>query len=216
VLFNVNGSTQTDYSGGGFNTAGFNQTTGLGTLTFTFNPGAAGTYSFDSFFDLELSTPFYNEFGTASGSTATGQSWEIGDSFASSIYNDVTTGGPLSNSNMLPGGTSNFLNDCTASNCNGDAAMAMGFQFGLTGTQEAVITLNFSTTNPGGTGLVLDQTHPVDPANSTQTDVYFTGSEVTQAATTPPPPPPTVPEPSTFLLVGAGLGGLLLTKMRSR
>ncbi len=208
VLFNVNGSTQTDYSNSGtttFTTAGFNQNTGIGTLTITFNPGKAGTYSVDSFFDLSVSVPFFNEYGTALGAPASGQSWEIGDSFASSIYGDVTAGGPLSNTNSLPAGTSNFLQNGT----NGDAALAMGFQFVLTSTEEAVITLKFATTNPGG-GLVLDQTHPIDPANTVQSDVYFTGTETTQSNSGPPPP---VSEPGSLMLLGAGLGILGLVKI---
>src|SRR5580700_9906553 len=41
VLFNVNGATQIDFTGA--NVGGFNTTTGLGTLTYTYNPGP-GTY----------------------------------------------------------------------------------------------------------------------------------------------------------------------------
>src|SRR6266849_700441 len=39
VLFNVNGTPFTDYSAVGMNVGGFDQATGLGTITFTYDPG---------------------------------------------------------------------------------------------------------------------------------------------------------------------------------
>jgi hypothetical protein len=209
VQFNVNGAVQTDYTG--FNVAGFNQTTGIGTLTYIFNPGVTGTYNFTTFFDSQISPDFWNEFGGSSGSPAAGQSWEIGDSFLSTIYADAGAG-TLTNTNMLPGQKDNFLLSCGGGpTCNGDAALGMGFLFNLTNTQEAVISLNFSTTQPGG-GFFLSQTHPIDAGHDTASTIYFTGSEVTRTADGGGPPP--VPEPSTLLLLGAGLVGLCLTKMR--
>src|SRR5947209_2350126 len=109
VLFNVNGTVQTNYAG--FNTGAWDGTTGIGTLTYVFNPGAPGTYNFTSFFDNSVSAPFWNEFGGTSGLPVAGQSWEIGDSFASSIYADATAGA-LTNSNALPGQADNFLLTC--------------------------------------------------------------------------------------------------------
>src|ERR1035438_10630755 len=61
ILTNVNGAQSTTFAG--YNTGGFNQTTGLGTLTYTFNPGP-GSYFFDVFLDPSLNLPFFNEFGT--------------------------------------------------------------------------------------------------------------------------------------------------------
>lgn len=205
VLFNVNGTTQTNFAG--FNTGGFNQTTGNGTLTFTFNPGAAGSYNFTSFFDLYLTPAFYNEFGSSTGVPAAGQSWEIGDSFASSIYTDAIAG-VLTNTNMLPGHADNFLLNCTAgATCNGDAALAMGFDFTLTAGQEAIITLTLSTTQPGS-GFYLTQTHPIDPGTNSILNLYFTGSEVAQSAVVG------APEPSSLLLLGLALAALCLAMGR--
>jgi hypothetical protein len=95
----------------GVDLSAYNSSTGLGTITYTYNPGAAGPGYFNAFWDEEVGTPFYNEFGSASGTAASGESWEIGDSFNSSIYTDASSGALL-NSNLLPEGSSNFLTTC--------------------------------------------------------------------------------------------------------
>ena len=205
--FNINGTIQTDDLTGF--TGAYNTTTGIGTLTYVFDPGVAGTYNFTSVFFVPASVPAYNEFGSTSGSPAAGQSWEIGDINFSTIVADEEAG-LLTNTNTLPGTTDNFLNTCTGASCNGSVGMAMGFSFTLGATDEAVITLDFSTSAPGG--FYLSDTHPVDPADTVASTVYFSGSEVTQSVTTPPPPP--TPEPSSLLLLGAGLGSLALLKLR--
>jgi hypothetical protein len=205
VLFNVNGAQQTDFTG--MNIAGFDTTTGLGTITYT-SPSAPGTYFFDVFFDHSLNLPFFNEFGTVNnaGSLAAGQSYEIGDSFASTIYPDVQAGGALPNSNTLPGQVSNYHNDCVGATCNGDFAMAMGFAFTLGAGQHEVITLNLSHANPGG--FSLQDTHPVDGANPTQLELFLSGSAVTQGGGPPP-----VPEPSSLLLAVGSVPFALVFKV---
>jgi len=144
VLFNVNGTQYTSYAVPGITTAAWDQTTGIGTLTIVFDPGAPGSYFFDVFLDHELSTPFFNEYGIVNGAPAAGQSYEIGDSFASNIYSDVQTGGDLSNTNTLGGTASNFSLSCSGADCNGDAALAMGFSFVLGVDEEELITLTTS------------------------------------------------------------------------
>jgi hypothetical protein len=146
----------------------------LGTLTFTFSPGP-GTYFFDVFFDHQLNLPFFNEFGTVLGAPSAGQSYEIGDSFASNIYPDVLAGGALSNTNSLAGQASNFNNACVGANCNGDFAAALGFSFTLAAGEQEVITFSVSHTDPGS-GLRLKDTHPVDAANPTALALYISGS----------------------------------------
>jgi len=209
VLFNVNGTQFTDYSAAGMNVAGFNQATGLGTITFTFNPGP-GTFFFDVFLDHQLNVPFFNEFGTVNGAPAAGQSYEIGDSFASSIYPDVQAGGALANTNTLPGTLSNFDGLCAGATCNGDLAMAMGFAFTLGANQQELITLAVSLTNPGG--FTLQGTHPVDAANATPVNIFFNGSAVTQPINVAP-----IPEPSSLILLLSGAPvALVFKKLRSK
>jgi hypothetical protein len=220
VVFNLNGTSPGDnsYAVPGLDSSAFNATTGKGTLVLTYDPGAAGSYFFDAWFDNELSTPFYNEYGAVSGTPASGQTWEIGD--AQIYYNypgpfpaptgtdpgDDTYNNSLTDTNYLPGTMDNYLNDCgDGADCNGDASMAMGFAFTLGADQEEVITLNLSETNPGS-GFYLEQIHPSDPNNPTETDLYFSGSAQTESTV------PTVPEPSTLLLLEVGLAAGLIGK----
>src|ERR1035441_8949871 len=103
LWFNVNG-IQTELTAP---IAGYNSSTGLGTITYTTSTPGAGY--FNAWFDESVSTPFYNEYGTANG-TPGSVSWEIGDSYASTIFADAKVG-TLNNSNMLPEGASNYLVD---------------------------------------------------------------------------------------------------------
>ncbi len=222
-IFNVNGTvTENSVSVAGLNSSGFNETTGEGSLVFTFNPGAAGSYFFDAWFDNDLNVPFYNEYGSVSGTAAAGQSWEIGD--AQLYYNypgptfpappgtdigDNTWDNTLSDANELPGNADNFLNDCTGSSCNGDASMAMGFAFTLAANQFEVITLNLSETPPNA-GFYLQQIHPVDPDTTSQLNLYYSGNAMTQSGG---PPPPT-PEPATWMLVSSVILGFGLWRSK--
>ncbi len=214
IGINVNGVvTDTGAGGDPFSTAGvnasaFDQNTGLGTLTFTFNPGAAGSYYVDFFLDPELNLPFYNEYGVVNGAIPSGGSYEIGDPYASSIYGYFSAG-TLSNTNQIPGQVDNYLGSCQGSNCNGDVSMALGFNFVIPTGDQAVITLNGSTTNPGG--FSLEQIHPVDPNNSSEIDYYFTGNVAIEPIITG-----NTPEPGSLWLAGAAFAGLGLAILRKK
>ncbi len=210
-LIVVNGTQFHDtFAGPGINSGGFNGTTGLGTITITFDPGAAGTYSVGGYFDIQAGVPFYNEFGAVSGTAATGQSYQIDDPLNGTIYPN-TQNNTLDNTNYIPAGASNYLGGCAPlqAGCNGDVSMAMGFNFNLSSNQQEVITLTLSNTQPTS-GFFLEQVHPVDPNNPTENDIFFTGSAVAQNVVVG------APEPSSFLLLGLGLLGCAFIALRKK
>jgi hypothetical protein len=218
ISFNVNGTEYfNSYAAPGLNNAGWNDTTGLGTLVLTFSPGVAGNYTFDFFLNEAVGIPFYNEFGSVSGVAAAGQSWQIdepgfGDANrVGTIYTNFLASN-LSG-NFVAGQLSNFLNNCGANGggavtaaCNNDVAMAMGFDFILAAGQNAVITLVASTAAPGA-GFYLRQQNGND-------SVYLQGS--IQIGEGGPTQPPQVPEPATVLLVGGGLVSAVRRLRRNR
>jgi len=208
----------------GLNTAAWNTTTGLGTLTLTFNPGVAGSYFFDAFFDHQVHVPFYNEFGSVSGAPGAGITWQIdepefGDANRTGNIFTHTSTNTLDNLNHIPGQLSNFFNNCGANgggavnaNCNNDVSMAMGFNFILSANQSATITLTASTSQPTA-GFFLRQTDPASSDDPLTDNVYLQGA-ISIGTTTAPPT--TVPEPETLLLLSAGVSVLGLGAFRKR
>lgn len=185
--------------------------TGLGTVTLTYNPGP-GTLNVDFWLFEQLSQPGWNEYGNSSGSPGAGQSWQIDVPDYDYNSTDPNFGGlpsgagtiiantlanTLSNTNYVTGKTDQYGLSCTGDpTCNDYASMAMGFGFTLAAGQEEVVTFNVSTTAPTS-GFYLEQIHPVDGANTAETDYFFTGSAAEQ------PIGVTTPEPGLGILVGA-------------
>ncbi len=227
--FNVNGTDYFPANGDtfssvpGLNSSAFNSTSGLGTLTLTFNPGSAGNYYVGAFFFDPVATPFYNEYSAVNGSAAAGQSWQIDipqyDATSLNHGNgtivDNLAAEALDNTNHIPGTTSNYLSDCGANgggaanaSCNDLVSMAQGFNFTLASNQEEVITLVLSSNNPGR--FTLEDIHPVDGSNATAADIFYSGSAVTQPVGVSP-----VPEPASWTLL-AGVAGVLAFALRRR
>lgn len=214
ILFNVNGTAYHDtYLVPGLNSAGWNDATGLGTLTLTFNPGAAGAYFFDAFFDHQLHVPFFNEYGAVSGAPAAGVSWQIdepgfGDGNRLGTIFGNASANALDDTNHVPGTLSNLFNDCggnTPGNppdpaCNNDVSMALGFNFLLAADELAIITITASPTMPTG-GFFLRQLDPDTPS-----DVFLVGMISIVSSR--------VPEPGTLSLVATAL--ILLGARRRR
>lgn len=164
------------------NLAGFNTTTGLGTVTATFN--SPGTYYFGFFVDHDIdddANTFYNEFGTVNGTPSSTLSWEIdepgyrfvnpGDiqaNFASSL---------LDNSNGVPLGSED------------DVSMALALKLTVGVDEQAIIKMTVSQSAPTS-GFYLTQTDP-----GSNTSIYFSSSlDIV-------PTNGTVPEPSSWLVM---------------
>lgn len=187
-------------------------TPGLGSTIYTFNPGVAGAYTVNLYFDydLTLNGPVYNEYGivdpNGAGAAPSGIGYEIfnynlatGDIV---LYGaNGTPGGEVfgtpNNSNEVPGTTDNFLNNCQGSTCNADVGLALSYSFTLASNQYAVLTATSSLTNPGG--WALEQVHPVDPANSAETDLFLTGGLSVNTIVSQSP------EPASWILLGMAL-----------
>jgi len=210
---NVNGVfTDGDFTVAGIDATLFNQTTGLGTLTFNYSPGAAGTYFVDFFFDHSLHLTFYNEYGAIGGSAPAGTTYQIDNSFSDAnrtgtIFANAQNNA-LDNTNHVPGSTSNFTNSCGANgggavnaSCNNDVAMAIGFSFTLAAGDAETITVSVTSTNPGG--FYLEQLDPDSPSQ-----IFLTGNAVGGTPVTG------IPEPADWSLALTGLFGLLALRTK--
>jgi hypothetical protein len=160
-----------------------------------------------------------DEYGIVGGSPATGESYqidvadhtyggELGTAGAGSIVAN-TAANTLSNTNYVPGTTPNDMFQCFGlATCNDYTSFALGSQFTLTSNQEGILTFLVSTTKPTS-GFYLEQVAPVDSANFSEIDYFF--SESTSIRTIGP----SVPEPG-FWVPLAGLGAVLALFIRRR
>src|ERR1017187_10382895 len=137
--------------------------TGLGTVSLTYSPGAAGNYSVVFWLFEQLSQPGFNEYGNAGGSALGNQSWQIDvpdydyTALQDPNYGNLPAGagtiiantqaGKLLNNNFVPGKTDTFDFNCPGlATCNDYVSMAMGFNFTLAAGYQEVVTFNVSTT----------------------------------------------------------------------
>jgi len=184
---------------------------GLGSATYTNNPGSPGNYFMAMYFDYDVSVPFWNEYGIQSGTAVAGQTWQIDAAvFANdanfpntTVFSNVQSNS-LDNTNHIPGTVDNSFFDCGANgggavdtNCNADVAFGMGFAYTLAPNEEAVITFTTSQSPCSGTGLCLVDVHPADLFNGSAQSVYLSASLSIQ------PIGPETPEPASWLLVGS-------------
>jgi hypothetical protein len=182
--------TPGDVLPGSVNTGGFDFSTGLGTITASFS--ASGSHYFSLFGDHEIDeaiNTFFNEFGSATGAPAAGQSWEIDEPgfVFGDIYNNFTAGS-LDNANGVPAGTPD------------DVSMALAWDFILGADETGVITMQVGQTPPTG-GFYLTQTDP-----DSQASIYFSSRLTIR------PDDGTIPDGGSTLaclsLALAGLAGL--------
>ena len=213
----------------GLSTSGGFTSTGQGTVTITVLGTACSSCNVDLWLFDPVGVPFYNEYGATSGSASTGESWQIDVPDYDADGNTPALGGSiiantdadtLANTNYVPGITDDYLLQCGAngggaanSNCNDNVSMALGFDFTSPGAgNEEIITFVASNSGCEGSGICLEDVHPVDGNNTSSTTLYYSASAESQPVCTGPscvvPPPPT-PEPSALLMLGSSLCGLL-------
>lgn len=182
--FNIDGTQYENTLGDSMPGTGVLDANGLGSLTFDVT--GLGSHSFVSFFDYEIDptiNSFFNEYGSASGAVAAGQSWEIDEPgfVFGDIYDHMRTG-QLDNSNNVPNGA------------NDDVSFALGWDFVLSDADYASITLNLTDTLTDLSNNVFYLTHTDPDSNES---VYF-WSTLTITSN--------VPEPSSLsLLLMSGL-----------
>ncbi len=180
--------------------AGVDPVTGLGTWTITFQPNLAGSYSVLSYFDFEIDqglNTWFNERGTIAPPAAAGQSWEIDEPGYAGIMGDIWANfkdGVLDNTNAFAGQPD--LRD--------DVAMALGWDFALTGTQKAVIDFRLATSPPGGPFYLIQSD------DDSQASIFFSSSLSVQETGGEN----VIPEPGTVVLLLSGLGLIAVVRLR--
>jgi hypothetical protein len=192
--FNVDGTVTSGSAPGGVNIAGFDTSTGLGTISFS--TSTDGAHSFLAFFDHEIDeaiNTYFNEYGVNSGTSV--QSWEIDE--PGYVFGDIYANfeaGTLDNTNGVPQNTPD------------DVSMAMGWNFNLDADETAIITMTLSTIQPAG-GFYLAQ-YDSDATGALPPSLYFFSNLTIQGESTP--------EPGAMLLMATGLTGLLGLNMRRK
>lgn len=192
--FNIDGTVTNGLAPSGVSLAGFNTSTGLGSISVSLT--GAGSRYVSLFVDHEIdetTNTFYNENGSTSGSAASGQSWEIDEPGFGTTYTGDIYG------NFVDGALDNAVGTVGPD----DVSMAMAFGFTLGAGQTGLVEYFLSTTAPTG-GFYLWQNDP-----DSQASVYLS-SRLTIRDTGPQP----TPEPASIALVGLGLLGMW--KLRRR
>ena len=168
------------------NAAGFDQTTGLGTIELKIND--LGTHSVDFFFDHEIdesTNTYFNESGSVTGTAAAGQSWEIDE--PGFLFGDIYD-------NFLASTLDNFNN--VPSGMEDDVSIGLGWDFVLGVDEMVTISVVISEAIPLN-AFYLTQHDPDSNAS-----IYF-------SSTVSINPISQVPVPAAFWLMFSGLMGML-------
>ena len=165
----------------------FDTTTGLGTLSVALTPGS---HYLSLYVDHEIDqddNTWYNEFGSSTGTPASGQSWEIDE--PEYVFGDIYT-------NFVARALDNMIYNGTMSGPE-DVSMALGWDLTLAAWQSATVSFTLSESQPND-GFYLTQSDP-DSGGA----VYFSSSVRVTGS------PPGVPDGgSTLALLLCAFGGL--------
>jgi MYXO-CTERM domain-containing protein len=219
-------SLDLSYDSGGTNT-GPGSPFGLGTVSMTFGPG---TYNVGLWLFEELvPVSGYDEYGATGGSLGAGESWQIDvpdydyngsdpnfgslPAGAGTIIAN-TEAGTLADTNYVTGNSDAFDFICSGSStCNDFTSTALAYSFVVGSGDEGTLSFTESTTAPTS-GFYLEQIAPVDGANPTEMDYFYSASlDISPVCTANCSP---VPEPRSTIPLLALAGMLALAVWRRR
>lgn len=188
VGLNLDG-TVSNLSAPQVNSAAFDTSRGIGTVTLTLAGGGPHFVGLFVDHDIDAATNTkFNEYGTASGVPLAGQSWEIDE--PGHVFGDISTHFGLSS----PSGSALDNVAAITSAAPNDVSMALGWNFLLTSGESAAIAFSIVDT-AAPTGFYLQHTDPASGAS-----IFFSSS----LAIVPGPGP--VPDNAAMLpLLGIAL-----------
>jgi len=172
---------------------GFSTPSDFTALSWTTSFTTPGSHFYILFVDPDIDqniNTYFNEYGAAIGTPAAGQSWEIDE--PGYVYGD-------SYANFLAGALDNM--NGVPSSAPDDVSLALGWNFLLAPGETADLYFVLSEIAPSS-GFYLTQTDP--DSNAT---LYFSSTLTIHDGTQ-------VPEPSSVVLLGAGLAGLAMARKR--